>query len=166
MRTQDRIDDILARFPGPVTLHPSRRRWSLVLLLSAGFTAGGVWMASEDRLGWFVAAFFGACTVAAAIALLPGASALKLDHEGFESTALFRRGTVRWRNASGFTVARVPTTSEVLVVFDDATLGGRTVAKVNVRLMGRNASLPDTYGLPAEALAALMARWHERATAS
>jgi len=40
---------------------------------------------------------------------------------------------------------------------------GRTVAKLNVSLVGRNAGLPDTYGLSADVLADLMDRWRDRA---
>ena len=167
MQPQEDAHDILARFPGPVTLVPSRRKWLLVLLACAGFTAIAVWMvASGNLMGWFVLAFFGPGAVLAFVALLPGASALKLDQTGFETTNLFRRQSFRWQDASGFEAARVPPSAHNLVVFDHANAAARTIGKLNVGLVGRNAGLPDTYGLSASALAFLMIRWRAQALAT
>ena len=166
MPTQDKTEEVLARFPGPVTLYPSRKKWFLLLLVCAGFTAGGVWMASEDAAGgWFVTAVFGIFSLTAVITMLPGAGALKLDRDGFELVAMYRSSVVRWQDASAFTVARIPTSDHHLVVFDNAAMTPGKLAKVNVCLVGRNSSLPDTYGLSAVGLTMLMARWRERATA-
>jgi hypothetical protein len=155
-------DDILARFPGPVTLSPSRRKWALILLISAGFTAIGVWMvASGNTTGWFPLAFFGLCAVAAVIAMLPGAGGLKLDRDGFAITNLFRSHSYRWQETSGFAVARV--SGNKMVVFDDVNAAGHAIASMNVGLVGRNAALPDTYGLGADTLAELLTFWRARA---
>ena len=83
------------------------------------FSAGGVWMASETAGGWFVVAVFAIGTVIAAVALLPGGSALKLDREGFETTSLYLRSFVRWQDATGFEVARLPVSGLKMVVFDN-----------------------------------------------
>jgi hypothetical protein len=161
MPSQDRADEILSRFPGPMMLYPSRRKWLLILLTCVAFVAIGIWMSSETPKGWFVLAFFGACLVIAAVVLLPGAAALKLDREGFETTKLFCRYSVRWQDATGFEAARIA--GNDMVVYDDRNATGRAIASLNVALVGRNAGLPDTYALPAEVLASLMARWRERA---
>jgi hypothetical protein len=157
-----KADDILARFPGPVMLTPSRRKWILILLISAGFTAIGIWMVARgDTTGWFPLAFFGLCTVAGVIALLPGAGGLRLDRDGFAVTSLFRSHTYRWHDTSGFAVTRI--SGNKMVVFDDVNAAGRAIASVNVGLVGRNAGLPDTYGLGADALAELLTFWRARA---
>ena len=39
----------------------------------------------------------------------------------------------------------------------------RRLAKANAAFFGRNAGLPDTYGLSPEQLALLMTRWRDRA---
>jgi hypothetical protein len=157
-----KADDILARFPGPVTLSPSRRKWILILLIAIGFTAGGVWMVGRgDTAGWFVAGFFGLCAISAVVALLPGANGLKLDRDGFAIIQLFRNRSYRWQDATGFATTRI--TGQKMVVFDDATAAGGALASVNVGLVGRNAGLPDTYGLGADALAELLTFWRARA---
>src|SRR3712207_1529875 len=84
-------------------LRPSKRKWTLMLLLSLAFTAGGVWMISDgDGAGWVVAGFFGLCALAGAVMLLPNAAYLELTPEGFTTKALFRRKTYRWRDVAEF----------------------------------------------------------------
>jgi hypothetical protein len=159
-------DAILVRFPGPVTLYPSRRKWLLVFAGCAVFAVGGFWMIRDgDLRGWFVLIFFGLGVLVAAVAMLPGAGALTLDAEGFEATNLFRRHRTRWQDTTGFQAARIPPAQQKLVVYDDVTQSAKTLAQVNVGIVGRNAALPDTYGLSADDLAQLMAQWRERALA-
>jgi hypothetical protein len=158
--------ELLARFPGPVTLYPSRRKWLLVLAGGAALAAGGALMIrGGDAKGWFVLIFFTAVALTAAVVMLPGASALTLDRDGFEAINLFRRSRTRWQDASGFTAASIPPAQQRLVVYDDARASTWRVAKVNVAITGRNASLPDTYGRSADELAELMAAWRASALA-
>jgi hypothetical protein len=159
-------DAILSRFPGPVTLYPSRRKWLLVFAGCALFAVIGFWMIKGgDLRGWLVLIFFGLGTVIAAAAMLPGAGALVLDREGFEVTNLFRHHRTSWQDATGFQAARIPPARQKLVSYDDVTQSTKSLAKINVGIVGRNAALPDTYGLSADDLAQLMAQWRERALA-
>jgi hypothetical protein len=156
--------EIPARFPGPVTLYPSRKKWLLVFAGSALFAVGGAWMIrSGDGRGWLGVIFFGLGALVAAVQLLPGAGALMLDRDGFEVASLFRRHRTRWQDAAGFIAARLPRARQKMVAYDDATLGTTSLTKFNVSVIGRNAALPDTYGFSADDLAQLMARWRERA---
>ena len=164
MQSQGKIVEILARFPGPVTLYPSRRKWIRILLLSATFVAVGLWMISHDNAyGWAGLVFFGLGMVVAIIALLPGAGKLKLDRDGFEITNLFRHQSLRWQDTTGFEAAIIPPSSLEMVVFDDANAKGKTLASLSLGLVGHNAGLPDTFGLQAKDLASLMAQWREYA---
>jgi hypothetical protein len=164
MATRTDAAEILSRFPGPVTLYPSRKKWLLVFAGGALFATGGAWMIQGgDGTGWFVLIFFGLVALVAAAAMLPGAGALTLDRDGFEVTNLFRRHRSRWQDTVGFLAARIPPARQKFVVYDDVTQSSRTLAKINVEIVGRNAALPDTYGLSAENLAHLTARWRERA---
>ena len=163
----DKSDAILPVFPGPLTLYPSRRKWLLVLLGCGVFDAGGFGMVAQAApWGWYVLIVFALGTVIAAVALLPGAASLKLDREGFETTSLFRRRRTRWQDATGFEPASIPPSMLKMVVYDDINAAGRAVAGLSVAIAGRNAGLPDTYGLSAADLARLMTRWRERALAS
>jgi len=167
MPSQEKTGDILARFPGPVTLRPSRLKWILVLLGALVFVAGGIGMiVSGETMGWVVAGFFGLCIPVGVIALLPGASGMTLHRDGFDISNMFRRQSYPWRDVSGFDAVRIPPAMTKIVVFDHAGAAGKTIAKLNVGLVGRNAGLPDTYGIPADVLAGLMAAWRERALAA
>ena len=159
-----KADLILARFPGPVTLNPSRKKWLLLLLAGCLFTLSGIWMVSEaNPEGWGVLIFFGAGTVVSVVALLPGAGGLTLDRDGFTATSLFRRNRSRWQDVSGFEPIAIPFARQKMVGFDDAKATAKTLASLNTALVGHGGALPDTYGLPVEDLARLMAQWRERA---
>jgi hypothetical protein len=163
--TQDYADDLLQHFPGPLALQRSRAKWIGLLLIFIAFTAGGVWMvASGDWRGWLGLVFFGLGILISVLNLLPGASALTLDKNGFKASSMFRGHETAWRDASGFTEFKLgPLGAATMVVYDDAKAKGRAVAGANVALSGRNSGLPDTYGLSAAELVTLMTRWRERA---
>ena len=165
MSSQDQAGEFLSRFPGPVTLYPSRTKWVLVLLGCAALAAAAYWMIGTGRtvVGWGGLVFFGPGTLVAAVILLPGANALKLDRQAFEITHLFRRRAYRWQDTTGFAVVSIPPSAQKMVMFDDANAKNSAMAKMNVSLVGHNSALPDTYGLPPQALASLMAQWRERA---
>jgi hypothetical protein len=164
MPSKDEAGAILSRFPGPVTLYPSRRKWLLVLAGGVLLAAGGVLMVrSGDPTGWFPLIFFALVAVVAAAAMLPGAGALLLDREGFQVTTLFRHHRTRWQDATGFMASRIPPASQRFVVYDDVTQSAKSLAKINVEIIGRNGALPDTYGLSPDDLASVMAQWRERA---
>jgi len=159
-----KADQILARFPGPVTLYPSRKKWLVILLGCALFTAAGVWMVATDAPnGWLVVLFFGAGSAVAATLLLPGAAQLTLDADGFQVTSLFRRFRSRWQDVSAFEVVSVPPANLKLVGYNDIVAKRRMLGALNRTIAGRNAALPDNYGLAVNDLAQLMSFWRERA---
>ena len=164
MTTDNDPAAILARFPGPVRLTPSPRKWLLILAGGLVFVACGIWMRNDNAvMAWLCIAFFGLGTLIAGAMLLPGAAGLVLDADGFEVTNIFRRQRTRWADVTGFTVADIPPSGQKLVVYDDARVKNSTLGKINTSLAGRDAALPDTYGLAPQALANLMAGWRERA---
>jgi hypothetical protein len=156
---------ILSRFPGPVVLVPSRRKWLLVLGGGLAFVAIGLWVMHDvPPWGWFGTGFFAVVALVAALMLLPGAGGLRLDSDGFEMTSLFRRHRSRWTEVSEFEVVRLPPSLQKMVVFDDVRTKDSALAKVNRSLAGRTGGLPDSYSLSHEDLAAIMNDWRARAT--
>jgi len=159
------LDAILKGFPGPVRLTPSRRKWALVLLVCIGFTAiGAAMIRAGDIRGWLVG-FFTLGIPIATIMLLPGAGGLVLDVEGFDVISMYRTRRWRWTDAGGFMVATLPRRQK-MVVYDSRTPRSGVLAKFNTGITGRNAGLPETYGLKPETLAELMTHWRERALRS
>jgi len=165
MSSDAQVEAVLQRFPGPVTLYRSRRKWLLVLLVGLVLTAIGIGMIADDNgaWGWIVVIFFGFGSVIAALSLLPGAGALVLEREGFVTGSLFRRQRVPWQDANKFEAVEIPPSMLKMVVFDQQSTANRTLAKLNAAIAGHNGYLPDTYGLSADALARLMTVWRQRA---
>jgi hypothetical protein len=160
--------DILSRFPGPVTLYPSRRKWMLVLAGCAAFVTIAIWMVSTGNggdvlYGWLALLFFGCGVLVSAIMMVPGAGSLTLDRDGFEIINMYRRSFFRWSDGSGFTAKILPPATQHVVVFDSAGAAHKSLGRLNTMFAGRNAGLPDTYGLPAKDLAELLSKWRERA---
>ena len=170
----NKVDAILAGFPGPVMLRVSRLKVLALLAGSLAFVAGGILLIvfvkddPEARLAGLAGiVFFGACALIGAVMLLPGAGSLTLDVGGFEVCSLFRRNRITWPQASRFTVTTLPlpdADSQHMVGYDDDRLKGFG-AEFSRDKIGRNAALPDTYGLSHEELARLMTEWRERALA-
>ncbi len=157
------VDTLLASFPGPVVLRPSRRKWLLILAGCSIFTAMGIWMViGGETRGWLALIFFGIGAVAACLLLLPGAAGLRLDADGFEVTQYFRRHGTSWQNASNFVPIKIPPANVLFVGYDDASVADGSVARMNRSIAGRDAAIPDTFGLSADDLARLMTQWRAR----
>ena len=149
MPMRNDVAEILSRFPGPVTLHPSRTKWLLVFAGGALFaTGGGLMVADGKGTGWFVLIFFVLVALAGAAALLPGAGGLTLDREEFAVTNLFRRlppcagGTFNGLEGR----AHPARAAEIRNEFRHQAKQTTALAKrTNVAIAGHNSSLPDTY---------------------
>jgi hypothetical protein len=177
----DSASTLLARFPGPIRLYPSRRKWLLILAIGAGFLIIGLLMlrdpaAFADRrysateilvVSWLCVLFFGLGVILAAINLIPGASSLTLDSSGFVVRNLYRTTSQRWADVDNFAAVEVPAgpRTKRLVGYDSAQRAGNPVGRLNVAVSGRNSGLPDSYGLSEADLANLMTQWRSRALA-
>ncbi len=153
--------------PELLVLRPSRLKHLLLLTGCSAFVAAGAWMIAEGErvvVGWLCAGFFGLGIPLSLVAMLPGASSLTLDRDGFAVRHLFvRRWRTRWLDAGPF-APRAVGRGTTLVVYDEPARQG-PAAEVSRRLSGASSALPDTYGLGARALADLMERWRRRARA-
>ena len=148
-------------------LKASRFKWAVLLFAGAVFAMGGVlifFAAPGGRVGGIVVfAFFGACAAVAAIQLV-FRSTLTLTTEGFTFTGLGRRVTRRWRDIDSFVAVRTSALSGVvgirLPVSPEQASGVRRAARAIGGYDG--GALPDTYGMTAVDLAALMNDWRDR----
>lgn len=159
---------VLKRFPGPVELRSPRRKHALLAAVALAFAGACLLMARAEPMGWKAAflwlgvAFFGGAVPVLLLLLVKGGS-LRLDRDGLSISQAWTRRVVAWSEVGEFEVAEVPPSSMPMVVFDDlGATPGRTAA-ANLALVGRNSGLPDSYGLPPAALAALMNAWRLRA---
>jgi hypothetical protein len=97
------VDELLERFPGPITLYASQRKWLAILAGCAVFVGIGVSMITSpaffnpsylgipaDIIGWLEIVLFGLGLIVSVVALMPGRSHLTLDANGFTVRNLFR----------------------------------------------------------------------------
>ncbi len=108
----------------------------LDLLASGLFTSGGMMI------------------VVGLVYTLPGTNALEIAEEGFSYRAGWRKVFCRWEQCSEFSPVkktRFGVVANELVTFDsdNPAVQSKSVAKTT----GRNAALPDTFGLSAQDLA-------------
>lgn len=151
----------------PCVLHPSRTKSVALLGGSLLFVLCGIWLREEGPVAaWLTIVLFGLAAVVFSVNLLPGSSYLKLTSEGFEQRVLFRTHEEAWKDIQHFEAYRNPTSSSRLVGYvydpDCASTAGGAARKISRSLVGLDGALPDTYGMSADELAALMNDWLER----
>jgi hypothetical protein len=145
-------------------LRPKRLKYLLFALLSAGFAAGGGLMVrSGVLLGWAEILLFGTFATVFCLMLAPGAAYLKLDPAGFTFCSLFRSHTMHWYEVDSFATARIGNRNLVVFNFSPLHRGQEHLRKISSAIAGYEAALPETYGLKAQDLAALMNQWRQRA---
>ena len=155
-----------------LTLHTSKAKSLLLLLASLLFTVGGVFMARDGELTGHVGyVFFGLCSLAYVVQLITGGGYLKLKEDEFEFFSGFgRKQCVSRDDVDSFGVAVVRNLSRYyvpptrLVGWNykqgvDVSKFGRVTSKT---LSGREACLPDTYGMKLEELVSLLNEHLER----
>ena len=139
---------------------PSKRKWGLLLMGSFIFLGIGLLMigssdSSWDRFwGYASTVFFGTGAVVAALQFLPGSSFLHVGPGGITFRSMWRTTSLRWSDIERFGVAEVAISHgkrQHIVGFNfSPTYMGRSeggkIRRLNVRLSGFEAALPDNYG--------------------
>jgi hypothetical protein len=166
------VEALLARFPGPLRLRASRLKFLGLLAVSAVFVGLCIYMLKHGRLSpsgemkaWIGIALFGLGVLISVVMLLPGAGSLTLDQNGFERITLFLKFRTSWQRVDNFSVCEMAIRRGRrmrFVGYDDSEL---PINNTSRQLTGRNAALPDSYGLSHEELAVLMRRWRLQALA-
>ncbi len=150
-----------------LVLRPNRLRYLLFMTLSAGFVTGGALMGREGNpIGWVSILFFGAGVIVFFLLLLPGSAYLKLDPAGFTVCSLFRAHSTRWYEVDSFEVGSIRKRKLVVFNFSNLHRGHEFARKLSSAIGGYEGGLPDTYGLLAKELAALMNDWRQRGVPS
>jgi len=154
--------DILAKFPGPVTLYPSKLHLVHLFLVSTIFFVSGILFLRSGGNSGFERAVLIGCVIMgglgapiSALAFLPRAAFLRLDKAGFEYANCFYRRHYAWRDVKDFHV---------------------WVGPYGVRNVGFRAPwwrghfftgiLPDPYGFTVDETTALMDSWQKLAIPS
>jgi len=157
-------------------LTPSRRKWiitgALFILLAAGFALMYATTPRRDPpddslliVGCLVV-FFLAGAILSFLMLSPDRNHLLLTAKGFTVRSMLKSQTFRWEEVEEFQTMSVK--AATMVVYSLSTQGKLRFTesmwrKLNKALSGGEESLPDTYGMSAEALADLMNQWKKKA---
>jgi hypothetical protein len=149
-----------------LVLNGRRLRPAILLVASAIFALVGVLVfavAPGGRVGGVVVfLFFGGCAAVAILQLVLG-SQLTLTAEGFTVRSLGRQVTRRWQDVESFVVVRASAFTNIVGIRLLAAPGGDTfLTRAARNVFGYQGALPDTYGMKANDLAALMNEWLSR----
>ena len=141
----------------PFTLRSSRSKMLLMLSGSLAFVATGLWLRPDHHpfSGYAVIIFFGLCAVVFCVHLLPNSSYLHVTPEGFKMCSMFRSRFIRWPDVGRFGVTHIGTRK---MVGWDPLRPVSKLGRTNQAIGGYAFAFPDTYGLKAEELAALLNR--------
>lgn len=172
-----RVDKLLARFPGPVTLYPGRLKWFGYFGISFAFAAAGLYYALAGHLdagdtimAWLSFICFGGAALFIRHLMSRRVSSLTLTADGFEGHLSRRRVRASWREVCDFGVDENPGSLDGGSWLPDRLVDFRIVAPglppdPHPGPDTRRATLPDTYGLGARKLAELMNAWRALALA-
>jgi hypothetical protein len=143
----------------PVVLVGRRGKWVLALVVGLWFAAGGAIGVSNGRsFGWLPLVFFGVVALMAAVSLVWPAT-LTVDADGLTCRNVLGRQRFEFQDCSEFSVWSPARFGTGVVAFDWAKSRGRARAGGGGMLKSPgNAALPDTYGMSAGELAALLNR--------
>ena len=166
----DTAQAILARFPGPVTLAPSKFKMFAAFAMCAGLLVFciAVLVPKVPDAGWYDAIMTVLATVVLAglvvrlgvLLLKPGALGLTLDVDGFEVRRILRRDRSHWWDVDGFRADEndgIP-----FLRYDVRSPGGVPRRRGAKKATG---TLAGAYPLPMEDIAWLMGEWRTRALA-
>jgi hypothetical protein len=180
----DSVAELLANFPGPVTLQPSRWKWIGIFAAAAVLVGGGIAQNLSDGstgiLAWLPLAVLGLLMLASAFVIFIAGLRLSLDDEGFTLRVGYRSERWRWSDVGDFAIAEylhnMPGGSmRKRIGFNDKRLGKTASQRVGEQLSsaltGRDCALPDGYGstafsLPMDDLVRLLSQWQQRALAA
>lgn len=155
-------ETILGRFPGPVALYLGRRRlvgglfiWLAILIFCIFLLSGklGSQGGYDTFMAWF-SLFVSAGILVRSLTLLmmPSATRLTLDADGFEIGGVFANQRIRWRDVRAFSISK-------------RYLRGAEIKEIEFTAAGANGQLTNGYSLPLKDLLHLLESWRERATA-
>ncbi|GEM_PF-332153 len=151
----------------PMKFEASRGKAVWLLLGAITFVALGLFVAGKDpTLGYTCVAFFGLGIPVALIQMMPGASGLELKQHTFTTTSLFRKTTTAWRDVDHFVIRSMRSRKMVMWNYVPEYAARRTGAGFSKALIGAHAALPETYGMSAEKLAAIMNSVKQRSLAA
>jgi hypothetical protein len=134
----------------PLTLKPGKIKNTILILISIAFICMGIPLMEKNLWAAVLIIFlFGISLIVFSINLIPNTSYLKIDERGLEMKNLFRTTFIPWQVVSGFTTKQIFLNKLVMFDIDERFLE-------QSKMKSKKGALPDTYGMSAKNLAALL----------
>lgn len=134
----------------PVILKPSKIKSIILMLISIGFVSLGISLLERNiMIAVLNIIFFGMTMIIFIINLIPNSVYLKIDEKGIEMKNLFRITFIPWQAVSNFTVKDLFFKKMVMYHISEKLLSGKEKRP-------KEAGFPDTYGMSAQKLAAML----------
>lgn len=134
----------------PLILKPGKIKSIILILVSTGFVCLGISLIEKSIwIAILTILFFGICLIIFVINMIHGSSYLKIDERGIEMKTLFRTTLIPWQAVNGFKTKSIFITKMVTFNIDEKLLE-------HSGLKGKTGAFPDTYGMSADSLAALL----------
>jgi hypothetical protein len=141
-----------------VRVMPSRRRIWLGWIASCLLVGLGCLQVHNGRkFGWFVIILFGLGVIAPGVLLLPGASWLELDDEGFTLCLSFKPSRYLWSDITEMAISR----GVVSFKFAPEHRGNRRGQTAARALSGYDGSIPNMFQQDPQSLLELMMRFKQ-----
>ncbi len=141
-------------------LRPSKLKTIAFLIVSLALTVGGFFMIEEKGfMGWITFICFGLASIVFLLQFIPNSTYLKLTHDGFEVRSLFRSHFTPWDQILQFKAGYLGPNKGVVYDYSFKHQKQATGKKISKLLAGNEGGLPETYGMSAKDLAALMNEW-------
>lgn len=136
----------------------------LIMIYSVGLVSLGVWL-KESRwtfLGWLTIAFFGLGVPLSLLMLLPNATYLLLDEEGFEMRSVFRKNKYRWTDVAGFYIGSISGAKMIAILFHPEFKPQRLARSLAATLAGMEGAIPNHYNATLEEILEALNTWRQR----
>ena len=143
------------RHGGELVLLASRRKWLAILAGCVVATFAGFSMVDGDLVGLFLLGFFGFGTVVA-LATIVRPTQLHIDSDGVTLVQPWRRIRYEFKDCSEFRMWRGYHTAMVVFDHQSADRDRSLMSILNEQVSGSNSWLPNTFGVSAPELAALL----------
>ncbi|WP_155769390.1 hypothetical protein [Mycobacterium asiaticum] len=157
-------DEVLAHFPGPITLRPKAINWNIVLVIAVATAILALYARTTVAVMVIVSIgiAIAGLTIWAAMRKDTSADGLVLTADHFEVIEGNHGKTYPWREVGNFRVRHEEDTSSV--VFDRVGAGKKTRGRV-AKFFGTDYDykLPKTYEMSEKELASLMNDWRRLA---
>lgn len=139
----------------PLLLKPRKIKNIFMILISLGFVVLGISLLEKKLwLGVLSILFFGVCFIIFIINLLPNSVYLKIDERGIEMKNLFRITFIPWKAVNAFSTKSI-FLKMVTFNIDEKLL-------TDSMIKGKTGAFPDTYGMSAKNLAALLNNYKQK----